>query len=605
MARIDETGNVALDDTGRAVACWTGIPGQRMYQRDTGGDHWQLVTRIAQDAPVPVPGVSGGCNALAAGNGRWMRRLDGARPVLSGSQDWQPSTGRVGDISATEDIAVVLDNEMRVLSVYEAGVHVRDIPRGVPFGGVRVIGHVASWLEFPGPTVRACDLRTGEAITVAVLGPAQYTPLVFRSAGASGRLWVAYQTDADGGLVHPCDDPSSGYRFGSPKSIYDPDVRLDAQDGMVLCWSLDESQFRQAFLRVDTLGQGMQPLELHAVPSLPPLGRPCWLIPFWATRSITLEDGQRQTVSLGVPGHAEVVSNGSDARLRSVRRPVVCGPAEESMADDILAVWSDLQSADYAQSVAMARRLNVPLIAYHDRHTPYSQEAAASLEPHDWIGVMCYCDPGESQDAFSSRVRASVRHAVSLGHPVALVVQMFDRNGQERDLGKVSRIQGLWHALASEHPEVVAIMPFAVLRDGGVRTHQFLAEWLDAYGRAMPDAPQRQTVSQPPAPPPVPSAPPQPPSPPPAPPAIPTVPAPTGLSALAAAAVRAATEMVEDAYGDLLGRAPDPEGLQFYVSAMRSGRMDRTAMREHIMASPEYVARRQGVRRGISLGGLE
>lgn len=256
--RLNSIRQIARDARGAAVCGWQDDVTVGPYQKDVGGDTWRLFTRV-NSLEWPVPGVSGGCNAIASSGGQWMRRLDGAVPALSGSQAWQPSTGRVGDIDGS--IAVALDNEMVVLSVYQAGTFLHTLDRQAPFGGLRVKGSIAAWVSFPGPTVQAVDVLTGVAIPVRTLGPAQYTPVVF--AHTSG-LWALYQTDALGGVCHRVDNPSQGYRFGVPLKIYDPDVVIEGQGGTI-GWSVDEGQFTQDTLTIPVWGAGMVPLGEPAV----------------------------------------------------------------------------------------------------------------------------------------------------------------------------------------------------------------------------------------------------------------------------------------------------------------------------------------------------
>lgn len=258
--RFNAFGQIARDDRGAAVCGWLFDNVEGPYQRDIGGDIWKMFTRNGGVA-LPVQDVYGGCNAVASSNGRWMRRLDGVIPPLSGSQFWEPSTGRVGDIDGR--YAIVLDSEMLVMSVYIDGRHTRDIVRQTPFGGVRLKGSIASWLEFPGPHVCAVDVETGEEIAIETFGQPSYTPLVFDAP--SGR-WALYQTDALGGVLHRVDSPSQGYRFGIKKSIYDPDVLIDGE-GCLIGWSNDEGQFHQGLKQVAVLGADMESL-------LPPEGQP-------------------------------------------------------------------------------------------------------------------------------------------------------------------------------------------------------------------------------------------------------------------------------------------------------------------------------------------
>jgi hypothetical protein len=230
-----------------------------------------------------------------------MRRLDGATPVLTGSHAWAPSTGRVGDIDG--QIAIVLNNEMTTLSVYSTGIFLHDIDRGTPFGGVRVKGVIASWLEFPGPRVMACDVVVGDPIPVQTVDAPCYTPVVF---SASSGIWVVYQTDALGGVCHRIDNPAMGYRFGTPQQIFDPDVLLGPSGSARIGWSVDEGQFTQDRYIIPVLGRDMVPLTSTPPPPVPPTPGPTM------TDTLTSENG---TYRLLMQNDGNLVLYGPDGPL--------------------------------------------------------------------------------------------------------------------------------------------------------------------------------------------------------------------------------------------------------------------------------------------------
>ena len=266
--RLNALGQIALNDSGQAVPPWLNDGTVGPYQRNIGGETWQLVTR-AGGVVIPVPGVSGGCNECAAGGDQWMRLLQGATPRLSGSHPWSPPNGRVGDIDG--NIALTLSDDGLTIRVFVDGLPVRDVQRWQPFGGVRLKGSIATWFEFNRtPNVIAWDVLGNLEVPVQALASTQYTPIVFQ---APSGLWVLYQIDELGGVCHRADDPSQGYQFGIPKSVYDPDVVL-VGDGCILGWSDDAGQFAPKTLSVPVLGVGMVPLSIPAVIPIGPLGPP-------------------------------------------------------------------------------------------------------------------------------------------------------------------------------------------------------------------------------------------------------------------------------------------------------------------------------------------
>lgn len=261
--RFNSLGQIATDDRGAAVCGWLEDAVVGPYQRDTGGDKWQMVTRTGTTV-TPLPGVVGGCNAVASADGQWMRRLDSANPKLFGSHPWTPADGYVGDMDG--DTAITLDDTNRWLSIFVAGAKVSEYRRGSAFGGLRLKGSIASWVEFPdppiiafpGPYVVARDVILNTPIPVQVIGAAQYTPVVFRH---STGVWAIYQTDELGGVCHRVDDATQGYIFGVAQSIYDPDVLL-TDTGCTIGWSVDAGQFQTRTVDIPALGAGMVPLTI-------------------------------------------------------------------------------------------------------------------------------------------------------------------------------------------------------------------------------------------------------------------------------------------------------------------------------------------------------
>lgn len=283
--RFNKAGQIATDDRGAAVCGWIDEAPPRVgpYQRDTGGDVWEMVTR-AGGVVSPVPGVTGGCNQVASANGRWMRRLDSATPMLSGSDPWLPLNGFVGDMD--ENLGVTISADGRTLRTFSFGALVSQITRSDSFGGLRLKGSIAAWVEFPGPHVVAVDVMTKMPIPVSVVGAAQYTPVVFDHP--TGK-WALYQTDELGGVCHRVDDASQGYIFGVAQSIYDPDV-LVSETGCTLGWSVDAGQFQTRTQVIATLGQGMVPLVITPVQPvgptsvLDPAGQTIDLLPYYLGR---------------------------------------------------------------------------------------------------------------------------------------------------------------------------------------------------------------------------------------------------------------------------------------------------------------------------------
>jgi hypothetical protein len=64
-----------------------------------------------------------------------------------------------------------------------------------------------------------------------------------------------------------------------------------------------------------------------------------------------------------------------------------------------------------------------------------------------------------------------------------------------------------------------------------------------------------------------------------------------------------AEQVVRQAYLDILGREPDPSGMQQYTSAMLQKGSSAADVRRSLLSSPEYAQRRGALRYGLSRSG--
>jgi uncharacterized protein DUF4214 len=64
-----------------------------------------------------------------------------------------------------------------------------------------------------------------------------------------------------------------------------------------------------------------------------------------------------------------------------------------------------------------------------------------------------------------------------------------------------------------------------------------------------------------------------------------------------------AEQMVRQAYLDILGREPDPSGMQQYTRAMLQKGWSEADVRRSLLSSPEYAQRRGALRYGLSRSG--
>lgn len=268
--RLNRYGEVATNYEGAALGAYWLTDEAAIFQQPIDGA-WQMAVRPRSHVGRggPIDGVQGGCNALAAGGGRWMRRLDGAVPPLTGSESWRPPNGRVGDIDR-DGHAVALSED--ALTLYLDGDILR---RDDVQGETRIMGDYVSWTSRG--RVRVLDVRRRTEIDVQQVGEGAAKALAFLGPDHQ-TVWVLYQTDAMGGVLHPMDDASQGYRYGpasigpGTEGIYDPDVLLREDGSLLIAWAAREGQFREDLRTavILNLGVGMVPLELPVEPPIPP-----------------------------------------------------------------------------------------------------------------------------------------------------------------------------------------------------------------------------------------------------------------------------------------------------------------------------------------------
>lgn len=264
--RLNRFGQIARDHRGSAVACWlddeTEVFQQPVNLANAADpkEPWHIVTRKAGVVTTyPNPHQwSLGANALAARAGQWVRQLEGASPRCVGSQSWIPVNGRVGDVDFDGSILVLSDDALTMW------VNGKAFARTEVQGYTRLIHGLLSYTA--GGQVKVYDTIADKALAVKQVGPGAAKVIAFR---VNGSVWLAYQTDAHGGVVHPIGDASQGYRYGVPQQIYEPEIECEGESG-VLHWSTDEGQFNQPSpLVIAEFGKGMMPLTAIVTPPAP------------------------------------------------------------------------------------------------------------------------------------------------------------------------------------------------------------------------------------------------------------------------------------------------------------------------------------------------
>ncbi len=396
MPRLNRYAQVATDPQGRALWRWRTDDeaiGQQAVTPGTEGDPRAPYVMAARPRGregygVPFTRGIGGCNVLAAGGGRWMRRLDGPVPQLTGSEAWHPAAdGRVGDIDR-DGRAVTLSEDQLVIYDHDGPEH-RTIRRAGVEGDTRFMHGLLAWTWRGRVCVYDAD---GEGLLdVRQAGPGASKAVAFR---AQRRRWVLYQTDATGGLLHPIDDASQGYRFGpSPirpgtEGIFDPDVLVTDDGEAVIVWAAREGQLQEdiRWHLTPVLGQGMVSLTgVETTAPIVPINRELWFGFFEFAGPVACDTANcRVPVTQGAPW-LEV----RDLQTGGVRYRYVSGDPD-----------GDPDAIDRA--VARAAGAGVDVLAYVPRR------AAAIRLPDAIIGVECYRRADESVEDFERSIRALV-----------------------------------------------------------------------------------------------------------------------------------------------------------------------------------------------------
>lgn len=263
--RFNRSHAVATDLEGRAVASWLD-DSTELYQRPQNPSNpegpWLMVTRSGGDTQPFNPQ---GANQWFARDGQWVRRLDGASPQLIGSATWLSNypNAYAGDVDYDGTILILSPDKLTMIA---GDVSVR---RSDVQGDTRLIMGLLCYTSLG--VVKVYDLWNGAWLETEQVGPGASWAMAWRDA--LGTVWLSYQTDAHGGVIHRISDASVGYKYGTPEQIYFPEVDFHGAGGR-MGWSYNAGQFPRDWRFspvIATWGENMVPLELPPVPVEPPI----------------------------------------------------------------------------------------------------------------------------------------------------------------------------------------------------------------------------------------------------------------------------------------------------------------------------------------------
>lgn len=287
-----------------------------------------LAWDLASGTPVPRVFDTGGPNRLRAAEGTWLATIQAGvwqtRGEIAGTRyDGLPDWGIYDMARPGEDGAFVLQShltdEWRVCD--RAGQMVWSF-HGAAFVAISA-GYVMSKA---GPRVQLRRAADGAPVDVQLVGMEQWPgPCV---TAPDGRLWVCYESDTLGVVLHPADDASRGYLLGTP--CFSPVLHLDPDGRLMLAWATGEGEATVQLVRRDpiVLGEGMVPLVAPVrIPTLAPSGI-SWL---------DIDGHPQSRFVLAEPGKPSV----ADPRARGVFVEFQAGTPDESVRAAVIAAITE------------------------------------------------------------------------------------------------------------------------------------------------------------------------------------------------------------------------------------------------------------------------
>lgn len=274
--RFNTFGAVARDHRGSAVATWltdTHVAYQQPKVASKPSGPWEFVERYPDGATSAL--TADGANAWATGGSQWVSRYDKRLRPLQATRPVFADDGRVGDVSRDGVVATMDEARTQCLVVSPDGV--------ATLFGIALFGELRLWtydgepaVAFTGPNVTVeLRERTGETI------PCDQWPKGYAATAldVDGVIWVLYQTDAYGLVLHTSTDRTRGYIFGRPQSIYNPDIIQLPNGDVRVGWSVDPGEFNvqttdiRLGLNMVNIG-GVVPPAPTPIPPQPPTPMP-------------------------------------------------------------------------------------------------------------------------------------------------------------------------------------------------------------------------------------------------------------------------------------------------------------------------------------------
>ncbi len=580
------------------MAAWWGdriVYAGRGYVRSCRADGSDDRNELINGSPVPA----GFMVASSSGWATWA--WDDQNPIVNGVVR---SDGLRLPRAVLFDMAP--DGTMLVGDDYQAGVGISAYKAGSLTSAWTVPG-ARPGLFFPYPQAAILDARTAcwtedvngrRVIKEYGLPPAPRPPwnvLHLSLLRVNGEAWVGYLRGEDDLVIaHPWDYRGLGVCVPNDEPHYGPTAAV-VNGKMTLFWSTGAGEKPG-----EIKSKPFDLAELEEIPSLPkPTPAPTPVPPKPIAPAGPLDIVGTFFGVNDMPGNAIVwVSNpdGSPRELMPESHLIIAPPslAKFVPADRLVGIFSGADEASIDIARPLAELYRVPLYLYHDDRTfpefddvkRWARGTPVILCPQFYF--RCGGREAETMDEFKVSIKAQSDRMRASGLPWIPVVRVTtgawtDRERTNPTIPPHLVAEALNYIAAACLAGALGLLTFAWRRDDGIDSiaalTPFGVAWMSTpyriarnAARAFADRFFPPVVTPVPVPTPTP------------------VPVPVPGNDMEQLGAKARKRLIELLYEDLLGRLPDPTGIDIYTQRLLAG-WTAADMEADIKASPEYKAR--------------